>query len=1183
MLLTGLLFSFSAAVSHAADEVRIIAIEGSAEIIASGARRGVVTQTTNQVLAAGDRLSVQTNSRVRLLVSGRSVITLGAGAVIEVAPPDAEAKPGLQLFRGLLSFFHRDRPGRIRILTPGATAGVEGTEFVIRVETTDGVETTTFSLIDGQVSLTNPQGSLTLTNGQQAVAQAGQAPRPIAGFIANNVQQWALYYPAVLDLRDLPLTAAEREALAPSLTAYQSGDLLAALSAYPADRTPASDAEKVYRAALLLSVGEVADAQLLLAGPNAGAAAPTARLAKALQQMIAAVKLQPSPAMVSPSLPTELLAASYDEQSRAQGDASLKRALALARQAATHDFSFAAVRVAELEFSFGRTRQAEEALDKSLQQAPRNAQALALKGFLAAARNQTAEAAQWFDRALAVDPALGNAWLGRGLTTLHRTPSWFSIPTRGTHQGLQAAAADLTMAAALEPQRSLFRSYLGKAFGETGDGRRALHELGLARTLDPNDPTPWLYSALENWQQNRVNEAVDDLERSIALNDNRALFRSRLRLDEDEAVRSASLAKVLRSAGLDDVSLREAATAVGHDYANFSAHQFMAESFDALRDPTRFNLRYETVWFNELLLANMFAPAGAGLLSQHLSQQEYTSLFDRQRLNFLTTTEYRSDGQYREIASQSGSFGNTAWALDLDYQHNNGFRPNNELDRLEWYTTLKQQLTPRDSLMLLTKFQDYHSGDNRQLYSAADVDRNFTFDEDQKPLLYAGYRHEWAPGVHTLVAAGRLVNDQRVSDQDVSSFLYTTNGAGGAINPGGVNASFVITNLAYRSEFETFPFEINQILQDERQILNVGGRFQFGQFDTHNELDGVRGDPTTVALFRDPPADDAFDEQFRRLSLYAYYTREIWDNFRLTAGVAYDDMEYPANYRFPPITAGTAHRSRWLPKVALNWTPGEHVQVRGIYSQSSGGVSFDESFRLEPTQLAGFSQAFRTLISESEVGSVAGAAYEIFGAALDLKLRPRSYLTLSGQLLRQNVDQDVGVFYFSGDPLGPSPQIVPGPLEERLRYEEITAAVAFNQLISDMWVVGARYRFTDSTLKTSYPEVPDGLVTPRANAREEADLHQVELFAMFTHPSGFFARGEAWWFLQDNDGYATARPGDEFAQFNIYAGYRLPRQRGAIMLGVLNLGGDDYHLNSLTPYNELPHERVFLARLRLNF
>src|SRR5207244_1227813 len=112
--------------------------------------------------------------------------------------------------------------------------------------------------------------------------------------------------------------------------------------------------------------------------------------------------------------------------------------------------------------------------------------------------NKTAAAIGWFDQAIAVDPALANAWLGRGLCKIRLqsllNPA-FHIP--------QSAREDLLVAAALEPQRSLLRSYLGKAYANAGDTTHALHELELAKKLDPADPTPWLYSALLNQQNNR--------------------------------------------------------------------------------------------------------------------------------------------------------------------------------------------------------------------------------------------------------------------------------------------------------------------------------------------------------------------------------------------------------------------------------------------------------------------------------------------------------------------------------------------------------------------------------------------------------------------------------------------------------------------------------------------------------
>src|SRR5439155_9818144 len=118
------------------------------------------------------------------------------------------------------------------------------------------------------------------------------------------------------------------------------------------------------------------------------------------------------------------------------------------------------------------------------------------------------------EQALALDGALGVAWLGRGLCRIR------SGEVAGGREDLQVAAA-------LEPQRAFFRSYLGKAFAEDDMDNKALHEWELAQQLDPSDPTPWLYRAIFFQRHNRVNEAIHDLERSVELNDNRRVYRSR--------------------------------------------------------------------------------------------------------------------------------------------------------------------------------------------------------------------------------------------------------------------------------------------------------------------------------------------------------------------------------------------------------------------------------------------------------------------------------------------------------------------------------------------------------------------------------------------------------------------------------------------------------------------------------
>lgn len=54
-------------------------------------------------------------------------------------------------------------------------------------------------------------------------------------------------------------------------------------------------------------------------------------------------------------------------------------------------------------------------------------------------------------------------------------------------------------------------------------------------------------------------------------------------------------------------------------------------------------------------------------------------------------------------------------------------------------------------------------------------------------------------------------------------------------------------------------------------------------------------------------------------------------------------------------------------------------------------------------------------------------------------------------------------------------------------------------------------------------------------------------------------------------------PGDSFFQENIYVGYRFFHRRAELVLGLLNLAGQNYQLNPLTVYSELP-AAVFLKR-----
>ncbi|HYT59535.1 MAG TPA: TonB-dependent receptor, partial [Haliangiales bacterium] len=1107
----------------------LLTIEGKVEVSSAGAITWSAART-NQVLSAGDRMRTGPRSRATLRLSDKSVLRVNELTTLKIQPPSKKNNaPVLDLGSGSTYFFSREKPATVEFRTPLASGAIRGTEFNLAVAQDGG---TVLTLLDGLVALRNEQGQIDLQSGEQGIVEPGKAPRKTAVIDAINIIQWCLYYPGVLDADELGLSPAAQQALAASLAAYRAGDLLQALAGYPDNRTPDSDPERVYHAALLLGVGQVEQTEAQL--KDLQAASP---LAEALREMIAAVKFQPWNRAAPPGLATEWLAESYYLQSRSQLEAALRAAKAAVEK--SPNFGFARARVAELEFSFGRTGMASDALDKALQLSPRNAEAISLKGFLLAAQNRTGEALNYFYDAIAVDPALGNAWLGRGLCRIRQGHA-------------DAGRQDLQVAATLEANRSALRSYLGKAFSNAGEETLAGKELGLAKRLDPKDPTPWLYSALLNEQENEVNQGVRDLEKSQELNDNRRVFRSKLLLDQDRAVRSANLAAIYRDDGMTEVSVREAVRAVNSDYANYSAHLFLANSYDALRDPKQINLRYETPWLSELLLANLLSPPGAGSLSQYVSQQEYSKLFEGDRLGIFSSTEYFSGGNWRQIASQYGNSGNSSYSLDADYLLDNGQRPNNDIDRVNLSARIKQQVSPEDSVYLEAQFQHIEAGDARQLYDQSSGSPTLRTRETQVPNVYAGYHHEWSPGVHTLFLAARL--SDRFAVTDPSSTVLFPRFAGGTVT----SVSGEAFAVDYRSELEAYSVELEQLWEANRHTLIAGGRFQSGWSDTTDTL--IRPNTSPPETFSDDVHTD-----LQRLNFYCYHQWQILDALQLTAGVSYDRLYYPRNIDIPPLNDEQVTRDQVSPKAGLIWTPWKYTTLRGAYTRSLGGVFYDNSVRLEPTQVAGFNQAFRSIIPESVEGSIPGSRFETFAVALDQKLPTDTYLGVIGEILYSKADATVGVF--TNSIFIPIPDS-PSRTREHLDFRERSLTVYANQLVGKHLSLGASYKLTQADLNDQFPDIPPSTVGyPGKDVR--AFLHQVNLFARFNHSSGFFSQFDAVWSQQSNQRYSPDIPGDDFWQFNAYVGCRFLQRRAELRVGLLNITDREYRLNPLTLYAEL--------------
>ena len=1144
--------------STGAIQIKIKELQGIVEVLYPGTTQWAPAQA-GQILHPTEHLRTGANSRVALLWSDQSVVPVGPSTEIEILSPQSQQQQcGLHLVRGVFSFFHRDKPGQIQVITRGAMAGVEGTEFVLAVNDADR---TTLSVIDGKVNFANSQGSLLLTNGQQAVVDLGKAPARAAGFIANNLLQWCFYYPAVLDISDLPLTAQEAEGLGASLAAYRAGDLQTALAQFPAGNAN-SDAVRLYHAALLLSVGEVAGAQDVLASLQ-GRDERTKRLAGALRELIAAVKREPIPGEFEPKLASEFLARSYYEQSRAVPGVSLERALDLAKRAAGMDpqFGFAWERVAELEFSFGRTDRAMDALDTSLALAPRNAEALALKGFLLAAQNRAAMAIIWFNQALAVDSSLGNAWLGRGLCRIRI-------------RDFAGGREDLLVAAAIEPQRAELRSYLGKAYANSYEFHRAAAEFLRAKQLDPNDPTAWLYSALMNQERNRINDAIRDLEKSQELNDNRSVYRSQMLLDQDKAVRSANLATMYQDAGMFDVSVNEAARAVSYDYGNYSAHLFLADSYQQLSDPNEINLRYETPAESEYLVANLLAPVGAGTLSPTISSGEYSRLFQEDGPGVISDTEYLSRGAWTQSGALYGTYQDFSYDFEADYRSDPGQWVNNDVVQRNLSLIVKQQLTPKD--MVYFNVQQYQAefGDLLQYYRPqVQVNPTVRYEEKQDPNISIGYNHEWAPGVHTLFFGARL--------NDTASFTNGTAPTLLAFHPPPLFLLVGLDGLTMNQDFmnrqNIYSGELQQIFEGPVHTTIVGTRLQYGNYETSN----LQNNPSFFNPdFNSPAADQNIDSDFRRFSGYAYHQWQIFDPLLIIAGIDYDYLSFPELFATAPVSGTEKVEQQFSPKAGFVFTPLDGTTVRFAYTRSLAGASIDQSYQIEPSQVAGFIQNYRSVIPESIVGATPGARFSTYDLSLEQKFPATgTYLTLSGEILDSKDNEVDGIFDFNV--MEPS---FPSTLNDNLNYQEETLQFTANQLIARDWSLGMKYRVSHAVLDQNFSGVPESAIFPSVGFEPQikGTLNVLDFTAIYNHPSGFFVEGEGLWYGQDNAGF-TAEPGDDFWQFNAFVGYRSPGRNLEASIGVLNITNRGYNLNPLNIYNELPLTRTLAARLQINF
>ena len=843
----------------------------------------------NDTFCPGDQIRVQPRSRADISLLNQSVLRLNANSAITVEAPKAQRTGAIDLVRGAVHFFSRG-PNSLEVKTPFTVAGVRGTEFLVSLEP----QRTLLTVFEGTVVADNPSGSLTLRDGESALAEAGKPPAPRMVVRPRDAVHWALYYPPVIHASQAP----------------------------------------GYRAQTLLAVGSVDEARADLA--RVLQATPKDADALSLQSIMAVVQgdkdqgLQLAQAAVAaePNSATALIARSYAEQARfdlESARASVQRATEVEPRNA-----LAWARLAEMHSSFGELDKAMSAARRAVEIDPNLSRTQTVLGFAQLTSIEIDAAKQSFGKAIALDQADPLPRLGLGLAKIR-------------DGDLDAGSRDIEVAASLDPSNALVRSYLGKAYYEEKRAPLDQRELGMAKQLDPKDPTPWFYDAIAKQTTNRPVEALQDLEKARELNDNRAVYRSQLLLDSDAAARAASQARIFSELGFQQRALVEGWQAVNRDPTNFSAHRFLADSYSVLP-------RHEIARVSELLQSQLLAPVTNTPLQPRLAESnlflissggpgtasfnEFNPLFNRDGATLLASGMAAEQDTAGADVVLGGISGKVGYSLGYSKFRTDGFRVNADQKDEIVNAFIQYDLSPHTSVQAEFRTRKTDWGDLKQRFFP-DTFSTSLRNHDDGDTYRLGARHSFSPA-STLI--GSFIHQERDIRATFSEPVDFTLGIPGVIGD---------VNVPQRSQGA----ELQHLFRSNRFNLRSG----IGFFDVDRKddvqttllfpLPSPPFPPDTVVPLEDRTVTNG---STKHANAYLYGTVLLPANLNLVLGASYDSVK---------ADVANEDGDQFNPKLGVIWnvTPATTVRAAAFRVLKRTLIT-DQT--LEPTEVAGFNQFF---------------------------------------------------------------------------------------------------------------------------------------------------------------------------------------------------------------------------------
>ncbi len=918
---------------------RIVSIQGNVRVRSQG-EFDWRPANLDEALFAGDQIRVEANSRAGIVLCNDAVLRLDQNTTLVFTEIEQETTFIIKLLRGAANFFSR-RPRSLKIVTPFVNGVVEGTEFYVQVD--DGQ--TRIDLFEGRIMARNAFGTVYLAKGQGAVASAGSAPQSWLLVQPRDSVQWALYYPPVPAPGPDDGPAEIRE----SIALFNQGKILAAIDTLAQIKGAAQDSRFfAYRAGLLVHMGRVSEGRSDI--QHALAMDPSNGDALALEAVVAVVQNQRQAALAAaqkavrsaPGSAAAPIALSYVHQA----GFNLAQALQAAQAAVVNapDNGTAWARLAELRLSTGALAQGIQAAQTAVRLNPHVAHGHTILGFAYLTQIKTEKARHAFNRAIALDSAAPLPRLGLGLAEIR-------------DGDLEQGRSQMEIAVGLDPGNALIRSYLAKAYFDEKRGPLDEQQLEIAKTLDPNDPTPWFYDAIRKQTLNRPVEALQDIQKSMELNDNRGVYRSRLLLDQDLAARSASLGRIYNDLDFQHLALMQGYGSLNADSTNYSAHRLLADTYAA-------KPRHEIARVSELLQSQLFQPLNLTPVQAHLAESEtnviagagpadlsfneFNPLFTRNRAAFQAGGIRGNNNTWGHEITGSGLLDRISGSIGSFHYETDGFRQNND-DADDLFNLFVQgSLTPDTSLQAEYRYSESESGDLSQNF-----DGLFSADQrDEEDIIKT-----------------RIGAHHRFSSQ----FEMV--------------ASYIHSDVAFERNktFSGYPGTLKRDIDGDLYEVRTDYRQnRFGLITGFSYMDGAIHQDWRISPFPgvEVPLLDHEKADFFKDNIYAYSNLTFLDKADLVIGLGAASMK-----------AGSQIEKKQLnPKFGLTLQPFSNTRLRlaAFRVLSSTYVSTQTT---EPTQVAGFSQFFDDL-DASDVRS--------YGMAIDQKFSKRLFGGI--EYLRRDLD-----------------------------------------------------------------------------------------------------------------------------------------------------------------------------------